>query len=43
MAALQPQGRAAQPAEIANTIVFLASDLASYLTGECISASHQKP
>jgi 3-oxoacyl-[acyl-carrier protein] reductase len=43
MRALQPQGRAAEPWEIANTIVFLASDLSGYLTGECISASSQKP
>ncbi|MGB0619978.1 MAG: SDR family oxidoreductase [Myxococcota bacterium] len=42
MAALQPQGRAAEPAEIANVVVFLASDLASYLTGECVSASGQR-
>lgn len=43
MRALQPQGRAAEPWEIANAIVFLASDLSGYLTGECISASSQKP
>jgi 3-oxoacyl-[acyl-carrier protein] reductase len=42
MAALQPQGRAAEPWEVANAIVFLASDLSGYLTGECISASGQK-
>ena len=42
MAALQPQGRAATPTEIANVVVFLASDLASYLTGECLSASGQR-
>ena len=43
MAALQPQGRPAEPVEVANAIVFLASDLSGYLTGECISASAQKP
>ncbi|MEE3331649.1 MAG: SDR family oxidoreductase [Myxococcota bacterium] len=43
MRSLQPQQRAAQPWEIANVIVFLASDLSSYLTGECLSASSQKP
>jgi 3-oxoacyl-[acyl-carrier protein] reductase len=36
-------GRAADPAEVANVIVFLASDLSSYLTGEVISVSSQHP
>ena len=36
-------GRAAEPWEIANIIVMLASDYTSYLTGEVISASSQHP
>jgi 3-oxoacyl-[acyl-carrier protein] reductase len=36
-------GRAAQPWEVANAMVFLASDYASYLTGEVLSVSSQHP
>jgi 3-oxoacyl-[acyl-carrier protein] reductase len=36
-------GRGAQTWEVANVIVFLASDYASYLTGEVISVSSQHP
>ena len=36
-------GRAAEPFEVANVIVFLASDYASYLTGEVVSVSSQHP
>ncbi|WP_034268991.1 SDR family oxidoreductase [Haloechinothrix halophila] len=36
-------GRAAQPWEVANVMVFLASEYASYLTGEVISVSSQHP
>ncbi|SDH53933.1 3-oxoacyl-[acyl-carrier protein] reductase [Actinokineospora alba] len=36
-------GRAAEPWEVANVMVFLAGDYASYLTGEVISVSSQHP
>ena len=34
-------GRAAEPFEIANVIIFLASDQASFMTGEVLSVSSQ--
>jgi 3-oxoacyl-[acyl-carrier protein] reductase len=36
-------GRPAEPWEVANVIVFLASDYAGYMTGEVVSVSSQHP
>jgi len=43
LAAREAFGRAATPAEVANVMVFLASDYASYMTGEVVSVSSQHP
>ena len=38
----EAMGRSAEPWEVSNVIIFLASDLARYMTGEAISVSDQK-
>ena len=43
LTAREPFGRAAEPWEIANVIVFLASEYATYMTGETVSVSSQHP
>ena len=36
-------GRAAEPWEVANVMVFLASDYSTYMTGEVVAVSSQHP
>jgi 3-oxoacyl-[acyl-carrier protein] reductase len=43
MAQREPFRRAAEPWEVANTMVFLASDYSQYMTGEVLSVSCQHP
>jgi 3-oxoacyl-[acyl-carrier protein] reductase len=43
LAAEQPLGRAATPEEMADVVVFLASDLARYMTGETVSVGGVHP
>lgn len=43
LTAKEALGRAAEPWEVANVMVFLASDYASYMTGEVLSVSSQHP
>jgi 3-oxoacyl-[acyl-carrier protein] reductase len=41
LAAKEAFGRPAEPWEVANVIVFLASEYSSYMTGEVVSVSSQ--
>jgi 3-oxoacyl-[acyl-carrier protein] reductase len=43
MSAREAFGRAAEPWEVADVIVFLASDYSAYMTGEVVSVSSQHP
>ena len=43
LSAKEAFGRPAEPWEVANVIVFLASDYSSYMTGEVVSVSRQHP
>lgn len=43
LSAREAFGRAAEPWEVADVIVFLASDYSSYMTGEIVSVSSQHP
>ena len=42
-AGVQAQGRVAETHEIASVVAWLASDYASYLTGEIVGVSAQRP
>ena len=41
LASREAFGRGAEPWEVANVMVFLASDYSSYMTGEVVSVSSQ--
>ena len=43
LAALEATGQAAEPWQVADVIVFLASDYSSYMAGEVVSVSSQHP
>jgi len=43
LAAREAFGRAAEPFEVANVIIFLASDYSSYMAGEVVAVSSQHP
>ena len=43
LASREAFGRHAEPWEVANVIVFLASDYSGYMTGEVVSVSSQHP
>ena len=43
LAGREAYGRPAEPWEVANVMVFLASDLSGYMTGEVVSVSSQHP
>ena len=43
LTAREALGRAAEPWEVANVMVFLASDYSTYMTGEVVSVSSQHP
>jgi 3-oxoacyl-[acyl-carrier protein] reductase len=42
LAAKEAFGRGAEPWEVANAMIFLASDYSSYMTGEVLSVSSQR-
>jgi 3-oxoacyl-[acyl-carrier protein] reductase len=43
LARREAYGRGAEPWEVANVIVFLASEYSGYMTGEVVSVSSQHP
>ena len=42
LSAREAFGRGAEPWEVANVMVFLASDYSSYMTGEVVAVSSQR-